>query len=403
MKDERQSGDTSFGESGDGDSISHKAFARSLLDLGACLYECRDIDKALHDILRQARSFAHAEAGSLYLLQQNDLEFVAAQNDKLGRDDISYHLLGKKLPVNNDSLVGYVANTRRHVNVPDARSVSNESPFRINRDLEAATGYEIHSILAIPLNCPREGCIGVMELFNRLDPRGEAAAFSEEISDGIIMLAAQAAMILHNLRLQEQLRQVHLHSIFRLAGIAEYRDADTGDHIRRVSHISEMLAAAVGMSHEQVELIKYASSMHDVGKVAIPDAILLKRGYLTPQQRKVMEQHTIIGAQILGDPEDEVLSMAREVALRHHERWDGRGYPEGLSGDEIPLCGRIVALADVFDAIVSKRCYKDACPLDVALDIVQNDSGHHFDPLLVSTFINRLDDILEPYPALKAA
>jgi hypothetical protein len=379
------------------------ALARSLLDLGASLYDCRDMDAALHDILRQARAFAHAEAGTLYLADGGMLRFVAVQNDRLGSAAVGDRLLGRELPINSSSLAGFVAATGEPVSVADCRSLPAGAPFRINRDLDTLTGYRIQSILAIPLNCPNEGCIGVLELFNRLDPAGRPAAFTPPVRDAAISLCAQAALALHNLRLQKQLRQVHLTSILRLSGIAEYRDADTGEHIKRVSRVSEVLASAMGLSPDRAELIKYASPMHDVGKVAIPDAILLKPGHLTAEQRRVMQRHTVIGAEILGRPEDDVIAQAREVALFHHERWDGQGYPNGVSGEDIPLCGRIVGLADVFDAVVSRRCYKDACSLDVAMDIVHNDSGRHFDPAVVEAFDAHLDLVLQSYPELKAA
>jgi len=385
------------------ESLRQMAIARSLLDLGADLYGCRDFSSALHAILFQARTFAQAEAGSLYLVQGEWLEFVAVQNDRLGSTETSEQLLGKKLAINSESLAGFVASTGKSANVADSGSLPAGAPFRINRELGATSGYVVRSILAIPLNCPDGGCIGVMELFNRLDPRGQPGPFPEAISEGVISLASQAAMVLHSLRLQEQLRQAHLHSIFRLSAIAEYRDVDTGDHIHRVSRVSELIAEALGLDADQVELIKYASPMHDVGKVGIPDAILFKPGHLTPQQRRIMERHTVIGAEIFDDPEDKVLAEAREIALHHHERWDGSGYPDGLAGEAIPLCGRIVGLADVFDAVVSRRCYKKAYSLDVALDIIQKDSGRHFDPQVAEAFLTVLDSVLEAYPALRVA
>ena len=157
------------------------------------------------------------------------------------------------------------------------------------------------------------------------------------------------------------------------------------------------------MDADEAEVVRYASPMHDVGKVAIPDVILLKPGPLTPEQREVMQRHTIVGAEIFKNAEDEILATARAVALHHHERWDGKGYPHGLKEYAIPFPARITALADVFDAILSRRCYKDACPLDVALDIIDKETGEHFDPDIVKAFFGILDDVLEGYPALKAA
>jgi putative two-component system response regulator len=215
-------------------------------------------------------------------------------------------------------------------------------------------------------------------------------------------LASLASIMLHNIGLQEQLREGNLDTIFRLSTIAEYRDSDTSEHVQRVSRTSVLLARQLGLRAEEVELIKCASPMHDVGKVAIPDAILLKPGHLSPRERKIMERHTVVGASIFEDPQNPVLATAREVAMRHHERWDGQGYPNRMAGDSIPMAGRIVALADVFDAVVSRRCYKEACSLDVALDILNKDSGKHFDPEVVAAFQAVLGQVLDVYPELKA-
>ena len=385
------------------DSVREMAIVRSLLDVGVMLYECGDRDQMLETILSQARAFAHAEAGTIYLVQGNRLRFVVVQNDKVGSSAIREHLLGEEMPISAESLAGYVALTGRVVNIPDSYSVSEGAAFRFNRSLDAKTGYRVESVLAIPLRCPHGLCVGVLQLFNRLSAGGDPAPFRNGVNEGIVSLASQAAMVLHSARLQDQLREAHLNTIFRLSAIAEYRDTDTGAHIYRVSRISELTARALGLEMGQVELIKYASPMHDVGKVAIPDAILLKPGHLTAEQREVMERHTVVGAEIFGEPEDEVLAWAQEVALRHHERWDGQGYPDGLAGESIPIASRIVGLADVFDAVVSKRCYKEACTLDVALDILNQDTGKHFDPRVVEAFLGILDEALESYPALQAA
>ena len=273
----------------------------------------------------------------------------------------------------------------------------------MNRTLDAKTGYRVQSILAIPLNCPDDECVGVLQLFNCRDENGITTSFPTSVSSGIISLASTAATNVHNIGLQEKLRQAHLNTILRLSTVAEYRDADTSEHVERVSAVSELIAKALGLSEDEMQLIRYASPMHDVGKVAIPDAILLKPGHLTPAQRLVMQRHTEAGAEILKDPQDEVLAMARDVAQHHHERWDGQGYPQQLKRETIPMPGRIVGLADVFDAIVSRRCYKEACPLDVALDILDKDTGKHFDPDVSGAFLKVLDAVLASYPQLEAA
>jgi len=384
--------------------IGETQVLNSLLKVGAKLFACRDRQQILETVLDEARQLTHAEAGSLYLADQGQLRFVAVQNDRIDASEIARHLLGKEMPISSDSLAGFVASTGRIIDIPDSYNLPAGTPFRVNRDFDARTGYDVKSILAIPLNCPDGACVGVLQLFNRLDAQGRPAPFTAPVGAATISLASTAATTLHNIGLQDKLRQVHLNTILHLSTIAEFRDADTGDHIQRVSRVSELIAEGMGLDPEQVLLVKYASPMHDVGKVAIPDAILLKPGHLTPAQRRVMQRHTEVGAEILRDADDDdVLGMARNVALNHHERWDGEGYPKGLQQRAIPLVGRIVGLADVFDAIVSRRCYKEACPLDVALDILHQDTGKHFDPDVSSAFLKALDAVLESYPQLKVA
>lgn len=370
-----------------------------LLEVGRKLYDQGQTKEMLDTILTHARTLTGAEAGSMFLVNRDQLTFGAVQNDRIDTSDISRHLLGRTMPTTMESLAGFVTLTGDIENITDSYSLPEGTPFHINRDFDTATGYRTQSILAVPLNCPDGTCVGVLQLINHIAPDGSVGAFGDPAESGVLLLASSAAVTVHNAILQEQLYQSHLSTIYRLAVVAEYRDNDTGEHIRRVSRTSKLIARAFGMDGDLVELIEHASQMHDVGKVAVPDAILLKPGHLTPAQRAIMEKHTTIAAEILADPEDEVLTMGRDIALNHHERWDGNGYPNGISGHDIPLSARIVAAADVFDAVVSHRCYKDACSIDVALDIMINDSGHHFDPEVIKAFFVALDDILESYPS----
>jgi len=369
----------------------------SLLEVGRKLYAHDNTREMLDIILTHARSLAGAEAGSMFLVSRDSLRFAAVQNDRIDTSTISTQLLGQTMPATMESLAGFVTLTGQIANIPDSYNLPEGSPFRINREFDAATGYRTKSTLAVPLNCPDGTCVGVLQLINHIDRNGREGAFEDPADSGVLLLASSAAVMVHNAVLQERLYQAHLGTIYRLAVVAEYRDNDTGDHIRRVSRISELVARAMGIDRDLVERIKSASQMHDVGKVAVPDAILLKPGHLTPQQRAVMEKHTTIAAEILAGPEDDLLAMGRDIALNHHERWDGQGYPNGISGRDIPLSARIVAIADVFDAIISQRCYKAACSFDVALDIISKDSGHHFDPEVAKAFFTVIDEILELY------
>lgn len=183
-----------------------------------------------------------------------------------------------------------------------------------------------------------------------------------------------------------ELNETRLQIIRRLGRAAEFRDNETGMHVIRVSHYCRLLAHAAGMNEEDVELIFNASPMHDIGKIGIPDRILLKPGKLDDEEFRTMQSHAKIGAEILGMHRSPLLDMAYTIALTHHEKWNGRGYPCGLSGDDIPLVGRIAAIADVFDALTSERPYKKPWPLPQALELIQSEAGQHFDPKLVAKF-----------------
>lgn len=176
----------------------------------------------------------------------------------------------------------------------------------------------------------------------------------------------------------------------RLAMVAEYRDDETGAHAARVAAVSGAIARELGLPEDSAHLIQLAAPLHDLGKVAIADAILLKQGPLTDAERAVMQEHTTTGARMLEHSEMPVLQVAQAIALNHHERWDGDGYPNNLAGPRIPLPGRIVAIADVFDALTSNRPYKRAWPLSEALAEIRRLRGSHFDPAIVDAFL-RLD------------
>ena len=199
-------------------------------------------------------------------------------------------------------------------------------------------------------------------------------------------------------RVAERTKELHdtrQEIIRRLGRAAEYRDNETGLHIIRMSKICQLLALAAGMGEDEAELLLQASPMHDIGKIGIPDYILLKSGGLTVEEWTVMQSHTRIGADLLAGHHSRLLSMASEIALTHHEHWDGSGYPQHLLGEEIPLVSRIVAIADVYDALTSERPYKEAWPHEKALEYIRLNSGTHFDPHIVSLFIDNLQDILE--------
>lgn len=196
-------------------------------------------------------------------------------------------------------------------------------------------------------------------------------------------------------RRTQQLETTRLEIIRRLGRASEFKDDDTGLHVIRMSHYCRLIGLQAGLSETAADLLLHAAPMHDIGKIGIPDHILQKRGGLTEDEWTIMRRHPAIGAGIIGRHDDMLLDTARVVALTHHEKWDGSGYPRKLGGEQIPLTGRIVALADVFDALASERPYKPAWPVEEAVDYVRGNRGAHFDPDLVDCFLAALPRLME--------
>jgi len=188
----------------------------------------------------------------------------------------------------------------------------------------------------------------------------------------------------------EELRRTHLEVVHRLAQAAEWHDDTTGRHISRMSRLAERLALAAGMDRDRAEMLLQASALHDIGKIGIPDRVLLKPGKLDDEEWELMKTHTTIGAQVLAGSSSDVVQMAERIALTHHERWDGKGYPNGLAGDDIPFESRICTIADVFDALISERPYKKAWPISEALAEIARMSGSAFEPWLADVFLREV-------------
>ncbi len=258
------------------------------------------------------------------------------------------------------------------------------------------TGYEVCTRLK---QNPATAAIPVIFVTALADVDDEARGFEVGAVDYITkpisppIVRARVRTHLSLVRVDE-LKQTRLQIVQRLGLAAEYKDNETGLHVIRMSHYSRVLALAAGFSELAADDLLNAAPMHDVGKIGIPDAILQKNGKLDAEEWQVMRQHAQIGADIIGEHESGLLQMARSIALTHHEKWDGSGYPNGLKGEEIPLTGRIVAIADVFDALTSVRPYKPAWSVEETLELLRRESGKHFDPQLVELFFDCMPEIL---------
>lgn len=282
-------------------------------------------------------------------------------------------------------IAGFVAKTGSAVNIREAYRDT-----RFTQDLDRITGYQTRSVLAVPLKGRDSQVLGVFEVLNKTK-----GSFTEEDEGLLRILATMAASFIENASLYDDLRRSHLETIYRMALVAEFRDQkDTGKHLRRMSRFSGILASAMGMSYQESEDIRYASPLHDIGKVAIPDAILRKPDKLSAEEYEEMKRHTIYGSQMLINAESRLLRLAALIAIAHHESYDGTGYPYGLKGEAIPIEARIVSVADVFDALISKRIYKGAWTLDDAVAHIKSLAGRQFDGAVVERLERCFDDLV---------
>jgi HD-GYP domain-containing protein (c-di-GMP phosphodiesterase class II) len=283
-------------------------------------------------------------------------------------------------------IAGFVSKTGSAVNIRDAYKDT-----RFVQDLDRITGYQTRSVLAVPLRGRDGKSLGVFEVLNK--SRG---SFNEEDEGLLRILATMAGTFIENATLYEDLRRSHLETIYRMALVAEYRDQeDTGRHLRRMSRFSGILAQGIGLSFQEAEDIRYAAPLHDIGKVAIPDSILRKPAKLTTEEFDEMKKHTVYGAKMLANAESRLLRLAAKVAVGHHEHYDGSGYPYGLKGDQISVEARVVTVADVFDALSSKRVYKGEWTVEDALAYIEERAGKQFDPAVVTALREKFADILQ--------
>jgi HD-GYP domain-containing protein (c-di-GMP phosphodiesterase class II) len=397
--------------------LSKKEKIDLITQIGLDINRVRDLDLLLERILTNARKFFNADAGSIYLKEGDHLRFSFTQNDTLQRR------LGPKkkliyatftLPIGKQSIAGYVAKSCESVNIPDVYGMSNTMPYRWDPEFDKVSRYTTRSMLTVPLTTHRGDVLGVMQMINAQDDAGAVIPFSRGDGSLIMHFATSAALALER-------AQMNRNMILRMISMAELRDpSETGPHVNRVGayslEIYDQLVRTRSIPTEQVDhrrdVLRMAAMLHDVGKIAISDVILKKPAHLTAGEFQMVKRHTYKGARLFEEIHSDLEESAVEVALNHHERWDGTGYPghidllteralpgfEGPDGnpipkreDEIPLFARIVAVADVYDVLSSRRCYKEPWDEGRILDELHRSSGTHFDPEIVNAFFSCLD------------
>jgi len=395
----------------------------AIASIDTALNRIQDADILIERILHEARGLMRCEAGSVFTSDDGNLTLAYVQNERVpetvGPEGASSPYQSRRIPVDESSMAGYVALTNQRLVVDDAYAIPAGAPYRFNRAFDDATGFRTRSVLTVPLRSVAGRTIGVLQLINPVGelPRG----FSREDLEVIEPFASAATVALERAQLTRAI-------VLRMIKMAEMRDPnETGAHVNRVAVTAVLLYEAWARKHEvprermemERDTLRIAAMLHDVGKVGVADAILKKPGRLDDTEFETMKRHTVVGAQLFLARETVLDRTALEVALHHHERWDGGGYPgnveesgiagmrmsdlqaaplgaRGLRGAEIPLCARIVAIADVFDALCSARSYKPAWSDADAARAICEGSGTQFDPELVELFLSIL-------PAVQAA
>jgi HD-GYP domain-containing protein (c-di-GMP phosphodiesterase class II) len=375
------------------------------------------VNDLLHRVLVKSRKLTQAEAGVVFITRgqgrKKRLVVASVQNDlvKVPEDAL-------KLSADPDSIAGHVAKTGERVRVDDVQKIPADKPYHFDPESDRLTGFRSKSVLAFPLKNYADEVIGVIELINKraegsqtpvpftsedaalIQPINhivggaiDRALMIERISEQNRRLKERSRLMARQRRriatLKDQTEEAFQLSIRLLARAAELYDEDTGNHIVRVNEYSYLLAKRLGQTDAFCDEIRYSAQLHDVGKMSVDSAVLKKKGHLTLTERREMNLHPKYGHQILS--QSNRLKMAADIALCHHEKWDGSGYPNGLKGEDIPLSARIVQLADVYDALRSPRPYKSGYTHEQAYKIITEGDERieprtHFDPKLIELF-----------------
>jgi hypothetical protein len=385
----------------------------------------KDLDHLLERLLFLARREASADAGTVYIREGDKLAFKYTQNDTFQAklkpgEKLVYSYFS--IPINNQSISGFVAKNRSFLNIPDMYSIGKKEPYHFDPSIDERTGYKTISTLTFPLISSEDDLLGVLQLINARDGEGRFVPFRAEDEPFFRIFSLFGSKAIQRAQMTRNL-------LTRISNLAGLRDPkETGAHVNRVGSYSMELYEVWAGRHKvepeerdkNKDVLRMAAMLHDVGKVGISDIILKKPDRFDDDERRVVQSHTWVGARQFLDRTD-LNEIAREVALRHHENWDGSGYPgeiedlfdadkyisegkalpPGLKGEEIPLFARIVAIADVYDVLGSKRVYGEAWKEDDILMLMRDEAGKKFDPELIDVFFEvlpTLHSIRDKYP-----
>lgn len=357
--------------------LTPEDLVRVIFDYTAQMANERNLDNALLIMADMGREIVVADRCTLWLLDKSNNQLWSR---------VAHGVSEIRIPINT-GLAGHSIGTGQTIIIDDAYADS-----RFNQDVDKKTGYRTKAILVIPIRNNDGEIMGCYQAINKMTP---SETFSSQDIEHLTLAATYSGKTLESALLYHELEETQKEIIFTMGEIGESRSKETGNHVKRVAEYSKLLAVKYGLSNEECAILKMASPMHDIGKVAIPDTILKKPGKLTDEEFDVMKGHTTIGHNLLKGSHRKILKAAAIVAGDHHEKWNGRGYPNGTKGEDIHIYGRITAIADVFDALGSDRCYKQAWDLDRIINLFKDERGQHFDPKLIDVFIENLAEILK--------
>ncbi|MDR2460337.1 MAG: HD domain-containing protein [Deltaproteobacteria bacterium] len=397
--------------------------------LAASLTELVDVDLLLERILHEARSIISAEAGSIYLRRKDKLVLAISQNDYLERGGMDHNrselpFLNYILDINKESLAGYVTIEKKVLAIDNTMEIDPDAPFQHYTAIDNSTNYICEAVITLPLLCQPEESMGAIQLINPLDENGAVKGFADDDVQVLSFYVKSAALALEKAMM---LRSMTLRSV---EVISAHDPQETPAHAQRVACLASELyehwaKAHMVPSYERTRILDHlplAAMFHDIGKISVPASILTKPGRLDHQERALVEGHVLAGARLFRIHRTPLDKLTYQVILDHHERWDGQGYPgwvdldtglplkdrsgpdgraRGKRGEEISIYGRILAVADVYDALVSRRSYKDSFDESLSIQIMEQESGRHFDPQVIESLMARkkvLKRIRDRYP-----
>lgn len=358
-------------------SLSSDQLLKIIFEYTAKIANEKKLESVLILMANMGREMIVADRCTVWLIDHTNYELFTAVAHGVGEIRIPY----------GSGLVGSAISSGLPIFIDDAY----KDP-RHNSDNDKKTGYRTKAIMTIPFRNNQGEVIGAYQAINKMT---DVQTFSTQDMEYLSLAASYSGKSLESIMLHEEILETQKEVIIAMGEIGERRSKETGSHVKRVAQYSYHIALGLGMSTMEAEMLRNASPMHDIGKVAIPDAILQKPGKLTDEEYAIMQTHSEIGYQLLRNSKRQLMQAAAIVALHHHEKWDGSGYPNSLKGEEIHIYGRITAVADVFDALGSERVYKAAWSLERILALFQEERGRQFDPKVVDAFVEQLPAILQ--------